>query len=144
MAVAATGGLLRLTEGEFSLTNGKAFEQLISLSARAFKLTGRSFSPDGRQLGITPMLGRFLLDAGFEQITIKGHAIDFSSRMPAHDAYYQDCRVLFKLLQPFLIAAGVTTQAELDELYEQVLEAMQSDDFRGVGFLLTACGEKPH
>jgi hypothetical protein len=90
------------------------------------------------------MLGRFLLDAGFEQITIKGHAIDFSARMPAHDTTCQDCRVLYKLLQPFLIATGVTTQAEMNALYEQALEEMQSDDFRGVGFLLTACGEKPH
>ncbi len=137
------GGLLRLTEWEWSITNGKASEQFSHLSTRAFKQAGRSFSPDGQRLGMVPMLGRFLLDAGFEHLTIKGHAIDFSAGMPAHDASYEDCRVLFKLLQPFLIAAGVTTQAEVDDLYEAAMEEMQADDFRGVSFLLTACGEKP-
>lgn len=136
-------GLLRLTECEWCITNGEAFERLNGMGTRALKLAGRSFSPDGRQLGMTPMLGRFLRDAGCQHISIKGHAIDFSARMEAHDAYFQDYRVLFKLLQPFLIGTKVTTQEEVAWLYEQMLEEMQSDDFRGVAFLLTAVGEKP-
>jgi ubiquinone/menaquinone biosynthesis C-methylase UbiE len=138
-----SGGLLRLTECEWCITNGEAFERLNGMGTRALKLAGRSFSPDGRQLGMSPMLGRFLLDAGFQRITIKGHAIDFSARMEAHDAYYQDYRVLFKLLQPFLVNMKVTTQEEVAWLYEQMLEEMRSDGFRGVAFLLTATGEKP-
>lgn len=134
-------GHLRLTECEWCITNGKAFERLNEMGTRALKLAGRSFSPDGRQLGMTPMLGRFLLDAGFQQISIKGHAIDFSARMEAHNAYYQDYSVLFKLLQPFLISMKVTTEGEVAWLYEQMLEEMQSDDFRGVAFLLTAMGK---
>jgi ubiquinone/menaquinone biosynthesis C-methylase UbiE len=137
------GGLLRLTECEWCITNGEAFERLNGMGTRALKLAGRSFSPDGRQLGMTPMLGRFLHDAGYRPVSIKGHAIDFSARMEAHDAYYQDYRVLFKLLQPFLISMKVTTQEEVAWLYEQMLEEMQSDGFRGVAFLLTAAGEKP-
>lgn len=137
------GGLLRLTECEWCITNGEAFERLNAMGTRALKLAGRSFSPDGRQLGMTPMLGRFLLDAGFEPIRITGHAIDFSTRMPAHEAYFQDYRVLFKLLQPFLIGTKVTTQNEVEDLYQQMIEEMKQDDFRGVAFLLTATGENP-
>jgi hypothetical protein len=55
----------------------------------------------------------------------------------------KDWRVGFKLVQPFLIAAGVTTEEEFDALYQQMVIEMMSKDFSAVMFLLTVVGEKP-
>jgi hypothetical protein len=137
------GGVLRLTESEYGISNSLAFEQLSSLFTRALKLAGRSFSPDGHHIGITPMLAQFLRDAGYQNIRHMAHAVDYSAGTEAHEGFCQDFQLGLKLAQPFLIAVGVTTQEEADRLYQQTLEEMYSDSFRVVSFMLTVWGEKP-
>jgi len=38
---------------------------------------------------------------------------------------------------------GVTTNEEIDALYEQFQIEMLSEDFRGLWYFLSACGQKP-
>lgn len=138
------GGTIRLTETEtFSLTNGPAFEKLSSLFTQALKRAGLSLSPDGRSYGITPMLGRFMRDAGCQNIQRKPFVIDWSTGMEAHDVIAEDIRVLIKLLQPFLIKTGMTTQEEFDQLYREAELEMLSEDFCALWNFLTVWGEKP-
>src|SRR5579863_2078543 len=136
------GGVMRLTEVEWGFANTPAFESYCSLSHQAFKLAGRSFSPNGLHGGITPMLGRFLRDAGYQRIQKKAHVIDFSAGEEAHRGFYQDYAMLFKLGQPFLVNLGIATQEEADRLYQQALDEMQSEDFCALWFMLSAWGEK--
>src|SRR3984893_15153313 len=68
MRILKPGGILRLTEIEFGITNSPATEKLTGLFLKALSMTGRSFSPDGRNLGITPMLRSFMREAGFEHM----------------------------------------------------------------------------
>jgi precorrin-6B methylase 2 len=137
------GGVIRLTECEMCITNSLAFETLNGMSTSALQLAGQSFSPDGRHLGITPMLGRFLRDGGCINIQKKAHVIDFSAGTDAHSTQYQNTMVFFKLLQPFLIKMGIATQEKVEELYQQTLIEMMSDDFCGVWFYLSVWGEVP-
>ena len=138
------GGIVRLTEFDtYGTTNSPAVEKINEIGLRAFKLAGRSFSPDGRSLGITPMLGRFLRDAGCINIQKKAHVFDFSVGSEAHDAMYSNSQVVFKLSQPFMVKMKVATQEELDILYRQALGEIMSDDFCGVWFYLSVWGEKP-
>jgi len=143
LRITRPGGIIRLTECEMCITNSFGFEKLNGMSTRALQLAGQSFSPDGRNLGITPMLGHFLHDAGCINIQKKAHVIDFSAGTEAHLSQYQNTMVFFKLLQPFLIKMGITTQAEVDGLYQRALDEMMSDDFCGVWFYLTVWGEVP-
>jgi ubiquinone/menaquinone biosynthesis C-methylase UbiE len=137
------GGTIRLTELELSITNSPANEKINSLLGMAGKLTRRSFSPDGRNIAITPMLSRFLRDAGCRNIQLQAHAVDFSSQSEAQEDFFQNLRAGLKLLQPFLISQQLITQEEIEELYQQALMELQSADFCGVLFLLSAWGEVP-
>jgi ubiquinone/menaquinone biosynthesis C-methylase UbiE len=135
-------GILSLNEAEWPLTNSLAFEKLSALASHALWLAGRSFSPDGHHLGITPMLEGFLHDAGYQNIQRQVHAL---SLLPGTDAYnmcFHNYRILFKLLQPFLQKMGVITAKEFDALYEQMVTDLQSEDFCGLLSLLTVYGEK--
>jgi ubiquinone/menaquinone biosynthesis C-methylase UbiE len=144
LRITRPGGTIRLTETEtFSLTNGPAFEKLSSLFTQALKRAGLSLSPDGRSYGITPMLGRFMRDAGCQNIQRKPFVVDWSAGMEAHDVIAEDIRVLIKLLQPFLIKTGMTTQEEFDQLYQEAELEMLSDDFCALWNFLTVWGEKP-
>jgi hypothetical protein len=67
----------------------------------------------------------------------------------AHEAMYQNFRVFFKLVEPFVLKArrafpeaGLPDQEELDRLYEQMLLEMIEDDFVGIFYLLTVWGVK--
>jgi ubiquinone/menaquinone biosynthesis C-methylase UbiE len=137
------GGMIRLTECEMAFTNSLASEQLYGLLAQALKRAGQSFSPDGRVAGITPMLPRFLRDVGCRQVQHAAYAIDFSHGSEAYVIAYEDYRVGFKLVQPFLVRMGVGTEEEIATLYEQALQEMQAPGFCGIWFYLSVWGEKP-
>lgn len=136
------GGVIRLNESEWGITNSPAHEKLYGMIWQALKIAGQSYSPDGRIYDITPMLGSFLRKVGCINIQQKAHVIDFSVGTEDYEGFRRDWMTFFKLIQPFMIKMGVTTQEEADQLYEQVEFEMLKDDYRGIMFILTAWGEK--
>ena len=140
------GGIIRLTEMEIGvcgITNSAAVERLNALAVQTFYLTGHGFSPDGRHLGTTPLLARFLRDAGYQNVQQRAHVLDYSVGTEVHEEFCQGNMVGFKLIQPFLLQTKVTTQEELDQLYEQALVEMRSSDFCGLVYYLIVWGKKP-
>ncbi|GAC1427179.1 MAG: hypothetical protein NVS9B9_24410 [Ktedonobacteraceae bacterium] len=137
------GGIMRLTEISDGECTSLACTQLNAKVSKALFLTGQSFSPDGQTPGITPMLGRFLLDAGYVSCRKAAVAVDASAHMDAHWQFYQNFKVLHRLLKPFLLHMGVTTSEEFEQLYEQALEDIESSSFCAISYILTVWGEKP-
>jgi len=136
-------GTLILTEAELPITTSPAFERLSMLLTQVFHQVGQTFSPDGRHLGITPMLGRLLREAGFHQIQQVGHVTDFSSNAELHKEYFYPNQVtMFNLMQPFLVRAGVITWEEMGRLYKQMLEEIQADNFGAITYAVVAWGKK--
>jgi ubiquinone/menaquinone biosynthesis C-methylase UbiE len=140
------GGIMRITETDsWGLSNSLALEKLTSLNVRALFAAGRTFSPYpfSQHLGITPMLPLFFEQAGCQQIQLQPHVLDFSTDAPAHLSHCENYKIGFKLMQPFLIKQGVTTQEELDQLYQQMLIDMTLPNFRALVYLLSVWGTKP-
>lgn len=137
------GGILLLVEGEMALTTSPAAEQLSAYFTQALRAVGQSFSPDGRQLGITPMLRKLLAEAGFHSCRTEASAIEHSAGTEFHRSLYEDYYVAFHLMQPFLVRTGVATYEQLIPLYHRMLEEMRADDFCSLGFVLQAWGRKP-
>ncbi len=137
------GGIIRLTETELSVTTSAALDHLDSLLKAGLRAAGQSFSPEGRHVGIIAMHAHFLHQAGCTNIGRKAHVLDYSAGTDYHQGFYDDWKVFFKLMQPFLIATQVTTQEEVDRLYEQMLIDMMQEDFCAVYLLVTTWGEKP-
>jgi ubiquinone/menaquinone biosynthesis C-methylase UbiE len=139
--ITRNGGIIRLSESEWNITNSLAYETLHSMTTRAMKKANKSFSPDGRNVGITPMLGQFLQDAQCKNIQHMAHAIDLSYGTKAHESLFQNLQAFFKLIEPFLISMEVIDAIEFDALYTQMLAEIQLNTFRGVSFILTVWGE---
>jgi ubiquinone/menaquinone biosynthesis C-methylase UbiE len=137
------GGVIRLTEFETTISNSPAAEKLFAMSTRAVQMTNQAFSPGGNSIGITPMLGRFLRDAGCENIQKRAYVLDSSFGEDGHASQYQNAMVFFKLLQPFLIKSGITTQEEVEMWYQRAMAEMASEDYCAVFFLMSAWGAKP-
>lgn len=137
------GGILRLTEGEWSITNKLAMAKLNGLIMKAVQMAGLSFSPDGRHSGIVPVIAHFLKNAGFQDIDKRAYAVDYSAGTEANPIVYKDAKVFYQLIQPFIMNMRLATQEEVEQLYQQALTEMLMDDFCGMHFLLTAWGTKP-
>ena len=69
--------------------------------------------------------------------------VDASEGMEAYESCFQNYRVAFKLVEPFLIKLRIATQAEFGEVYQQMLNEMSSEGFAAVWFYLTVAGQKP-
>jgi len=142
LRVTRLGGMLYLTEAEMSFSNSAACEELNRLFACALHKTGRSFSPSELRLNITPMLGYFLRQAGYQNMQCAAHVLDYSSGMQAHDAFYQNLISAYKMLKPFLIQVKVCTEEEFECLYQQAQIDMSDKGFYGVLFYLSVWGTK--
>jgi SAM-dependent methyltransferase len=140
--VTRPGGFIRLTESEWwYFSTSPTLETLNSMVIKAIQVQG-GYSQTGRFTGILPMLGSLLRDVGCINIKLVSHVIDFSFGTEAYEGFRRDASVVFKLFQPFIIRMGVSTQEELDSLYDQMLLEMLREDFRGLMLPFTALGEK--
>lgn len=142
--VLVPGGTIILTEtDDGGHTNSPAFETLTLHAYRSARRAGLTHHPLGHHFGITPLLGSYLQQAGIAEIQQEAHAIDFSAGMPAHQALVENAKAVHKLVQPYIVRQGVATQPELDTLYAQLLEEIESPDFRALWYFLRIWGSKP-
>ena len=138
------GGIIRLTEfDEPATTNSAAVARWMDLTFRAIQLAGLHMSPDGHNFGVTPVLRRFLLNAGCQNIGLKPHVIDFSIDTPAYSSMYTNCAIAFRQVQPFMAKMKVATPEEIEQSYQAMLLEMQLDTFCALWYYLTAWGQKP-
>jgi ubiquinone/menaquinone biosynthesis C-methylase UbiE len=137
------GGIIRLTEPERTISTSPAVEQLNDLLARAMHRAGQSVSPSELQFGVTPLLRRFLHDAGYQHIQSEAHVLDSSAGTEEYMSQYQNSMVFFKLLQKFMVKIGVATQEDVEFLYQNALEEMKAPDYCALWYFLTIWGEKP-
>jgi ubiquinone/menaquinone biosynthesis C-methylase UbiE len=140
--VTRPGGIIRLTENDLPITNSPAYGQLSELISEALYVTKRSFSAEGRLLSAAPTLKRLLQDSGCHDVRQVVSITNFSAGMEAHVDIYQDVATTYRLVQPFLVSAKVTAQQDVERLYQQMLNEMQSPDFLAVAFYLTVWGTK--
>ncbi len=137
------GGFLRLTEMEEPLTTSPAFERFMALGCQALAKAGQSCSPDGRHLGITPVLPRLVRQAGFVAVRLRPTTIEWSAGTPMHYPVFKDSLIGLELVQPFLLKMGVADKEALERLYQQAVAEMQAEDFCALWPLLTVWGRAP-
>ncbi|MBE3560273.1 MAG: methyltransferase domain-containing protein [Ktedonobacteraceae bacterium] len=145
--VTRPGGFIRLSEPDSisGVTNSPAVEQLNQLMVKAFCRQGRSFLEyeGASHIGLTPMLRDFLEQAGYREIRQQAHLLDYSFDKEGYVSYTRNLQIGVKLLQPFLLKAGVASQDELDRLYQQMLFDLAQENFHGILYFINVIGRKP-
>jgi len=137
------GGIIRLTEPEAPLSTSPALNALWEMAIKSFVVSKRSFSRDGRHLGVTLALKPLLREAGFEHVSHQGHVLDISSATEDAEGYRVNFRYAINLVKPFYLKLGLTTEEEFEPLYNQMLAEMLAEDFSGYWMYVTVRGEKP-
>lgn len=138
------GGVVRLTEFEAGVTNSLAVGQANLLFGKALYAAGLGFSPSGSGVGITPMLAKFLSDAGIMALHSQAFALDAGSHgTEAAKGWVELLMVFFYTLSPFIVRQKLATQEELDRLAIQALAEMNNEEFRSLLYLLSVWGSVP-
>ena len=177
-ALCRPGGVVCWTEAELPTTTSVAFERLTSLVCESLQRAGQSFIPESmwewaeliasrsgkagvdrssyqrRHLGMTPMLGRWLHDAGCGARREKPaysmwgiddrliheavYSIEVSAGQPAHETFVALARRFARQVKPFLLRTDVIEEKEQAALYEQLDTELTSQEFCGLAFLLQA------
>lgn len=146
LRVTRPGGIIRLTEFDGGgVSTSVGLERLNKLLTLAFYKGDRGFTPipDGQNWGITPMLGLFVQEAGCLHVKQQAYVLDFSAGTEANLSNYENFKVAYKLVQPFLVKMQVATQQELDTFYHQMLAEMMQPTFRALWYYLGVWGQKP-
>jgi SAM-dependent methyltransferase len=134
-------GAVVVTESELALTTSKALNRLQTIILSAFQANGRS--PHGSSFGVATHLGRTLREAGFQKGAIEVNAFDFSYYNPMENMAWRDTiPILVYETKTFLLAQGVTTEQELEEVAYQAQIEMYQEDFCGIAPLYTFIGRK--
>jgi len=177
-ALCRPGGVVCWTEAELPMTTSAAFERLTALVCEALQCAGQSFIPESmwewaelvaassgkpgvdrssykrRHLGITPMLGRWLRDAGCGALrerpiySIWGidervihhavYTIEVSAGQPAHEGFVVQARRFARQVKPFLLRNRVIEEKEYAALCDQLDTELTSQEFCGLSFLISA------
>jgi ubiquinone/menaquinone biosynthesis C-methylase UbiE len=177
------GGIVCWTEAELPITTSAAFERLTSLVCEALQRSGQSFIPESmwewtellaarsgkagverstykrRHLGITPMLGRWLRDAGCggkrerplysmwgideREIYETASAIEVSAGQPAHEGFVAQAKRFAGQVKVFLLRTGVIEEMGHAALCDQIETELTNQDFCGLSFLLRAWAPRP-
>jgi ubiquinone/menaquinone biosynthesis C-methylase UbiE len=138
------GGIMCHTDLEdFGLTNSAAFTRFNALAVEAFRRTQQCFSVEGGFTGITMMQAHIFQDTGFQEIEQQAHSIRFSAGAAAYQDIYEDRQTIMKLFQPLIVAQGVASLQETEQLYKQAMEDMRSASFRAIVYYQTTWGQKP-
>jgi ubiquinone/menaquinone biosynthesis C-methylase UbiE len=137
------GGFVVLTEtDDFGHSNSEAFERYQAYILQGVAKAGLSQHPLGTHWGAAAMLKVHLRAAGYQNVRIASHILDYSAGTQANGSIYKNFSISHKLIQPFLLRMGISTQKELDELYEQCFADMQEENFSALWSFVTAWGSK--
>lgn len=141
--LARPGGLICLVVSERGSSSSPALEEVTALCVLALKLAGYSGSPDGRMIGMAPLLGRLVREVGCQSIQYYSYASDYTRGTPLYEVMSKHLEVVRPILEPWLLDLGLTTPSTFHTLYTQALSELRSEDFYGLWSYLAICALTP-
>lgn len=130
------GGLLVWTEAELPITTSLACQHLCSLILHGLQAKGHVFS-QGNSLGLTACMGRLLSGAGYKFTQSKAYAIDISAKSKGNDVFVAQLNISRQQIRTFLVQAGVTTVIEFEDMYLEMQQEIQEEQFCGLLYIRT-------
>lgn len=143
LRVLRPGGILRITEFEWGVSNKPNFDETSHKVYQAMSRMGYSFSATGLHYGVITVIPSLMRKAGLQGVSKFAHVIEYSVGTEEYESFYVDCTIGLPLIEPLLLKAGVTTSEEWRDLYLKALAEMSDEDFCTIWTLLTAWGTKP-
>jgi ubiquinone/menaquinone biosynthesis C-methylase UbiE len=135
--VCRPGGVVRITEPEWAVSNSPALSRLSELLVQAFSQAGHLFTPT--RDGLTSRLASLLQQHGLQQVQTRVSTLQYHAGTPEGHHFFEDIKLVFRVVLPFL-HKWIQVPDDYDEICQQMLREMQQPDFVATLDLLTAWG----
>lgn len=135
--VCRPGGVVRITEPEWAVSNSPALSRLSDLIVQAFSQAGYLFTPT--RDGLTSKLASLLQQYGLQQVQTRVSTPQYHAGTPEWQRFFEDIKLVFRIVLPFL-HKWIQVPNDYEEIYQQMLREMQQPDFVATLDLLTAWG----
>jgi ubiquinone/menaquinone biosynthesis C-methylase UbiE len=140
LRVTRPGGVVRITESEVGpQSNSSALTCLREGLQCALFRAGHLFEQEGT--GFIAHLPRLLNQHGCKAVQTKAYTIKYQAETAEAKAYYEDIRMAFQTLRPFIEKRGCADR-DYGATYRQALDEMRRPDFRVMWNILTAWGNR--
>lgn len=139
--VSRPGGLLVWTEAELPITTSLACQHLCALILQALQASGHALS-QGNSLGLTAQMSGMLNDAGYKFTQSKAYAIDISARSRGNDAFITQLSLSRSQIRAFLLESELTTITEFEDLYVEMQQEIQEEQFCGLLYVRTVVASR--
>jgi ubiquinone/menaquinone biosynthesis C-methylase UbiE len=144
MRILRPGGILRLTETlNYGVTTSPSYELFFRLCGRALYRAGYGFSIYEDSFDMTPALPRLLRKSGYENVTIKAHALEIAADIEGWADFYETANITSLMLVPLFLRTQVSNEQECRSLHDKILVELLEEDFYGMWHYITAWGTKP-
>lgn len=136
------GGRVCLTDFELGVSNSPAHEEFVTLLIRAVAKTGQNIVPTERHLGVLCELEPFISNAGFQEVGMLPHLVNYSCGVASSMEWKMDFLMFCQLCHSLIVRTGTATQAHLDTLSRQLKLEMSFPTFHACIQGLTVQGTK--
>jgi len=134
------GGIIRLTESDYDADESyPSLKRLTGLFVQVFYHTGHLFAPD--KDGIISYLAQLLQRAGYQDIQTCSHRLEFRAGTLGGQRFAEDVKLIFQTAVPFF-RRWTHLPDNYEEIYQQMLQEVQRQDFVQTSTLLTAWGTR--
>jgi ubiquinone/menaquinone biosynthesis C-methylase UbiE len=137
------GGTMRITTSELTVTNSKAYEELLRLYTLALYKAGYCVSGNGYHTGTGAMLNWTLGQVGYQRVQRCAYVIDYSHGTKASEENYANLAVQMQLNKQFLMDMEVVTDDHFEALYHEATIDLLSSNYCSMWYFLTMWGETP-
>lgn len=139
--VSQPNGQLVWTEAELPITTSLACQRLCLLLLQALQASGHAFS-QGNSLGLTMRMSGMLDNAGYTCTHSKAYAIDISARTKGNDAFMTQLSIARLQIRAFVLTWRVTTTTEFEDLYREMQQEIQEEQFCGLLYVRTVVARR--
>ena len=107
--------------------------------------SGYGFAADGPldDLNLVPTISTLVAEAGWSEITISEHVVDYSHGSDLHEGMCQNILAANKGFEPIFQRLGIVTAEEFQRAYAALVSEMASQDFQGHWRFYTICATRP-
>lgn len=144
LRVTRPGGYIRVFEQDWGMTNSPTIEKLADLFLRGLKKVNLGLSPNGRYIGVLPLLPSFLTQAGWIDIQRRVLIDDYlPGAGPANNAQ-QAITLMANSMRDITLQQKMAAPEEYEALLAQAVNELDSEDFASLLLLVAFLARKPY
>ena len=141
------GGTLLLVEGEWTITNSPAFEEVQTAYIQSLSERGYTYSPDSRHMGLIPFLHASLMQAGCQSVESQSAIVDIAEQTLFSRHFQLQALHFAQQIKPLLVhrpqgGRGILSDTEYGSLLTHIQRDVASYSFSGILFFTSVFGRR--